>query len=649
MAFGVLVDFNAKVGQFIGDVNRLNRGLGDIQGNLGGIRAAGITAFKYLAAGVSVAAVGKLVHDTLDAADAMQKLSQRTGVAVEELTGLKLASDLSDSNIDEVGKAVNKLSKEMGTNAEELAKIGITAKSPIEALYQLADVFVAIEDPQQRAAVLAKILGKSWEEVAPLLSGGGKALQEIVDRGSKASGITTKLANTSAELNDKMTELTASYQGLVIKGVAPAIPALKELVDFFGTTSEKTKGVSEDNENAARFYKFLAGTIATAGTAADIAGKYVGALGAELVALATLDFSGAHAIDEAFREDIGKAEDRLSDFFTKLNGENVDLNVNVKTIGTGTGASQDLNEKYKKFAEGGKEVNDELKNTGVEMNKTLEKQLKDIERNIDDEVGLYQVRNAKLETALDLGLVDQESYYAKKQDLQKGQLAETQALLDKEIDALKQFQAQATDQATKDGAQEKINDLIQKKTELEREGQIATLQNAAEARKALGDYAGSLTDVNELLKGVASNIIDISQAQAKLDLKTPDTGPATAADLFDPNKIFRSADGKSFSDSPLKVGIELDLSDSQVAAVDNRLAQVEEQAKPFEIGTSIDTNKAVESLKKTLEEVQVNVQPIIIPVVYQPQTTPTQAPAGAAPGGVSVDELARAALAQGGR
>jgi hypothetical protein len=681
---GITVDFNANLARLADGVDQANQRLsnfGDnaarLAGELGGV-------FSALGIGISVAGMGALVKATIDEADALDVLNQKTGIAVETLAGIKFGAQLSDTEIDAVASAMNRLGRQIATNADEFEVLGVTSKDPLIALEQFADVFAGIEDPMQRAALANKVFGKSWEELAPLLSGGGQAFADLVAQGQKMSGITSMLASESAEFNDKLDVMQANLQGLRNQAIAPLIPILNDLVDYFSDTEKEAVKNSLAFAILEETYKDVAEGIAVVGYGLTIARNELKGFLAQTVALSTLDIEGFNAIDKAVDEDIAAANDRLLKFFKKI--ENTpsfafDMEINSgnnKDEGDGKdrgGITAPANSAVEEFLKTGEDGQKILSKGLKDMQSELARHLRGIEANIDEEVGAFDLRNKKLEIALDLGLVDQEDYYRQKEKLQKEQLAQTEALLDQEINALRQFQSQATDEAAKSDAQEKINALIREKTKLEQDAQIATLQNAAAARQALGEYATGLTDVNDLLKGVASNIIGLSQAQAQLNLQIG--GTATADDVLSKKKIFVSGDGKSFSDRPTDVGIALDLPQDQEIKIHDQLTQLRDQAvkdsaimlgvdidqaaaiakvtdaasaineslakiDPVTLGMDVDQSMVIAAAQRARDAAQAAVQPVVIPVVYQAQNSPSTAAPDAS-------SLTRAALAGGGR
>jgi hypothetical protein len=169
-----------------------------------------------------------MFKDAVDAADELGDLSKSTGVAVEDLAGLKLAAEQSGAELSGVADSINKLSMNIGKDGAKFRELGITAKDPLEAFKQLADLFASIQDPQTRAALGAATLGKSWAAAAPLLAEGGARIGEMIDKGKQLSGMTQEMVDRSDEFNDKMAELTATMSGFKTRIAVDMLPGLNQ-------------------------------------------------------------------------------------------------------------------------------------------------------------------------------------------------------------------------------------------------------------------------------------------------------------------------------------------------------------------------------------------------------------------------------------
>ena len=69
--------------------------------------------FKNLAPALGIAGMGKLVNDTLQLGDQLEKMSQKTGLAVPVLDKLRQAADLGGTDFKTLSKAFPTLAKNM--------------------------------------------------------------------------------------------------------------------------------------------------------------------------------------------------------------------------------------------------------------------------------------------------------------------------------------------------------------------------------------------------------------------------------------------------------------------------------------------------------------------------------------------------------
>lgn len=182
--------------------------------------AKGVMASAFGAFGLTLGAAGIAVFakSNIDAADALNDLSDRVGVSVKDLASLQMAATLADTSLESIGSGISRLSRTMG-DAERgnrnmqmlLTELGVTARDPKEAFFQLADAVKRMEDPSQRASVLNQVLGKSYQELLPLLQQGGDALRESAAKSETFADAIARLAPEAGRLND---ELDAMKQGI---------------------------------------------------------------------------------------------------------------------------------------------------------------------------------------------------------------------------------------------------------------------------------------------------------------------------------------------------------------------------------------------------------------------------------------------------
>jgi hypothetical protein len=211
-----------------------------IHSKLGSLRESLTSLAQISVAGFTIGAFAEMIRGAIDAADSLNDLKKSTGIAVADLAGLKLAAAQSGGDLEGIAASINKLSVAMGKDAERFARLGVTAKDPIEAFKQLADVFSAIDDPQTRAALGAEALGKSWASSAPLLMEGSKNIGEMVEKGKALSRTTQEMADKADEFNDKLAELQTAASGAKMKLAGEMLPAMTEITKAVTTAYEES-------------------------------------------------------------------------------------------------------------------------------------------------------------------------------------------------------------------------------------------------------------------------------------------------------------------------------------------------------------------------------------------------------------------------
>lgn len=218
-----------------GAFQSINRSLTSLQASAVSVRGA----LAGLGAGVSVAGLAGLVKSSIDAADNLNKLSQRVGVSVENLSKLQYAAKLSDISTDQLGAGLRKLSVNLqaagrgsGDALEAFRALGFAQKellnlSPDEALKRIAEAFSGIEDGAGKTALAVLLFGRSGADLIPLLNQGSAGLKQLGDEAQRLGlVIGTDAAQAAEAFNDNLTRLgeTSSAVGIQLANIA--LPAL---------------------------------------------------------------------------------------------------------------------------------------------------------------------------------------------------------------------------------------------------------------------------------------------------------------------------------------------------------------------------------------------------------------------------------------
>lgn len=232
MAFASLtIDLNARLANIERDLNRsVNMAETSAKKMQSAFNKVG-AAFGLL----GIAGVGGNIFGNLkwliDSADGLNDLATRTGSSVKALASLQLAAKLADTDLENLGAGLGKLSLYMANNAEEAAALGITARDPVEAFIQLADVVGSVNDPAERNALAMKVMGKSYAELMPLLAQGGAALGQQAKDSAIYADRMVKLSASAGQFNDAIDMLAQN-------GKTALLPLIQSLTDIANAAVE---------------------------------------------------------------------------------------------------------------------------------------------------------------------------------------------------------------------------------------------------------------------------------------------------------------------------------------------------------------------------------------------------------------------------
>lgn len=207
--------------------------------------AAGFIGF----AGAATAAAGALmatVKAAADYGDQLDNMSQRTGVAVEDLAKLQYAAKLSDTSTEALGKGITNLSRLMvgaANGAAESSKLfekyGIevrntdgSVRSTIDVMADLADIFTTMPDGAEKTALAAEFFGKKLGvELIPMLNAGSDGLKKLADEAERLGLVlTSSQAKAAAEFNDNLDRMAARSKSLAVAIGNELIPAVNKLL-----------------------------------------------------------------------------------------------------------------------------------------------------------------------------------------------------------------------------------------------------------------------------------------------------------------------------------------------------------------------------------------------------------------------------------
>jgi hypothetical protein len=210
------VESLARAGALLGSSGAA---LGGIAAGIGLIGAAAFAAAKSLA----------------DASEELDNLALSTGASVGDIQVLQELFSRAGIGADTARTALHKLNVAIGEGNPLLAKLGVTARDPTEALMQLSAAFATSSDAGLRAKVAQELLGRGGKDLLAVLdqlreafpalnremdATGQKMSPELVQRGRELDTMFEQLAGRWAGQMNRMKEASAK----LVLGVAMGGP-----------------------------------------------------------------------------------------------------------------------------------------------------------------------------------------------------------------------------------------------------------------------------------------------------------------------------------------------------------------------------------------------------------------------------------------
>lgn len=233
------VDGIASINGLEKSLDRVDKQAGGLQGTFNRVKGAagGLTSsLGGLVPAIGLAGLGALGKRSIDAADNLNDLSQRTGVGVETLDKFGKAANDSGSSLEEVAKSMGKLAKGIVDPAsktnEALKSIGVSSTDAqgkirgVDAIIlDLADKFSKMPDGVEKTALAMEIFGKSGANIIPMLNEGKEALNGY------SATIDKDMAEAADKFNDSINKVTSSISGPFNQAITALLPTITKLAE----------------------------------------------------------------------------------------------------------------------------------------------------------------------------------------------------------------------------------------------------------------------------------------------------------------------------------------------------------------------------------------------------------------------------------
>lgn len=201
-------------------VKGLNRASAKLKAFGGSIAAIGakMASFDLL----KLAGFGLAAKKFADMGSELLDMSQRTGIAVENLDALGFAAEQSGSNLENLEVGIKTMQRGISEGDKAFGKLGISIAdlknlSPDKQFEAIAERISKIKDPAQRAGAALEIFGKSGTKLLPLMINGAAGIQELT---AEAKRLGLVMSQEDAEAAEKFGDSLSAVWSLVKRSVA---------------------------------------------------------------------------------------------------------------------------------------------------------------------------------------------------------------------------------------------------------------------------------------------------------------------------------------------------------------------------------------------------------------------------------------------
>lgn len=272
------------------------------------------------------AAALAVVNQQAEAIAGYQDLAEKIGDTAEAIASLQTAATVSGTSLDSVATAFNKLNNtlaEGGTAGADAAKaleaIGISVEeftklSPVDKVDAFAKALNNFQEGSEKSVIAIQALGRAGAELLPFFN-------DLADGSERNVRLTQEQIEAADAYTKQVAHLQDQFNQFIQQQTSSLIPTLSAVVDLLSQLAKNEDVVAAATfllEKSVKAFLVVFQTIAV--VASDVifvfkqTGQEIGALMAQLAALARFDLSGFKAISEAVKDDAQRARAELDKF-----------------------------------------------------------------------------------------------------------------------------------------------------------------------------------------------------------------------------------------------------------------------------------------------------------------------------------------------
>lgn len=241
---------------------RMGDGAGKSSGNVRKLAKAAV------ALGAGFAAIHQAkdaINTTVDLGKATLGLGNSFGLDTQVAANWAVVAKVRGIETSKLSMGITTLSKNVARNADEFKALGVSQEvlkrgNVQEILEQTSDGLAKMPAGAQKAAIMAKLFGRSWQSLRPILAGGSGAMKEQLALAQKYVPDLASSKDGVADLAKAQREAKFATMGLQVTFGKLLVPALTKVSE----TTAKVVGFFRENKTAAEALKIAAIALAAA-------------------------------------------------------------------------------------------------------------------------------------------------------------------------------------------------------------------------------------------------------------------------------------------------------------------------------------------------------------------------------------------------
>ena len=276
----------------------LPKGITDALNSMNSFSAGTVAAMGVAVAAIAgVAEAVKALHENAieyaAEADELMSRSLVTNLSTTLLQELEYAAPLIDVDVDTITGSMTKLTKEMADAAagneglqESFSSLGVSItdadghlRSAEEVFFEVVDALGEMGNDTERDAAAMSLLGKSAQELNPLIKQGTGTLREYMAAADENYVLTEEQVKALGDLDDAVQQNELRWESLKKQLAAQFAPTSTKVLETFGDMVEKAgqalldskiiEGVGEILQMLLEMFKPLTDLLTTADGASE--------------------------------------------------------------------------------------------------------------------------------------------------------------------------------------------------------------------------------------------------------------------------------------------------------------------------------------------------------------------------------------------